>query len=204
MEQNLHMYRSFMEEIKVRMTAIDRYLKRISDEKGAADTFTDAESCILQIRYVCELVALATVAAHSVVGVTSRILKSWHAEETFKLLEGMNVNSFPRAIRPSSTIRNNFELQKGHLDLDELKKIYNACGENLHRGALKHFFKEPRRVYDPVELARWMNRIKGLLNMHAVMILERGVIILVTLRDENDSVSVAFNQADGPAVLVET
>lgn len=203
MEQNLHMYRSFMEEIKVRMEAIDRFLKRISDEKGGGDTFTDAEAAILQVRYICELIALSTVAAHGLMGVTGRILKSWNAEETFKLLEGMNANSFPRAVRPSTAMKNNFELQKGEMDLAELKKIYSACGENLHRGAMKHFFKEARRAYDPEALVGWVNRIKALLNMHVVMILERGIVIYVTLRDENDGVAIAFAQSDGPAVLVE-
>ena len=203
-EQNLHMYRSFMEEIKVRMEAIDRFLKRISDEKGGDDTFTDAEAAILQVRYICELIALSTVAAHGLVGVTGRILKSWNAEETFKLLEGMNINAFPRAIRPSATIKNHFELQKGEMDLAELKKIYSACGENLHRGAMKHFFKGPRRAYDPEGLVGWVNRIKALLNMHVVMLLEQSIVIYVTLRDDNGSVAVAFAQSDGPAVLVES
>ncbi|WP_156451877.1 hypothetical protein [Novosphingobium sp. CCH12-A3] len=204
MEQNLHMYRSFMEEIKIRMEAIDRFLKRIGDERGGRDTFTDAEAAILQIRYICELIALSTVAAHGLVGVTSRILKSWHAEETFKLLEGVNVNSFPRAVRPSPTVKNNFELQKGEMDLGELKMVYNTCGENLHRGAMKHFFKEARRAYDPEGLVGWVNRIKALLNMHVVMILEQGIVIYVTLSDDNGDVAVAYAQSDGPAVLIES
>lgn len=202
-EDNLHMYRSFMEEIKLRMATIDRYLKRVSDEKGGGDTFTDVESAILQVRYICELVALATVAAHGLVGITNRIRDEWNAEKIFKLLEGMNKNSFPRAIRPSPHIKNNFELQKGEMDLAELKQLYNSCGENLHRGAMKHFFKEARRGYDPEGLVKSMNRVKALLNMHVVMILDQGIIIYVTMKDENNGVAVGYCQSDGPAILVE-
>lgn len=204
LEQKLHMYRSFMEEIKVRTEAIDRFLKRIADERGGGDTFTDAEAAILQVRYICELIALATVAAHDLVGVTSRILKSWNAEDTFKQLAAMNPNSFPRAIRPSADIKNHFELQKGEMDFAELKKIYSACGENLHRGALKHFFNEARRAYDAEALVEWVNRIKSLLNMHVVMILEQGIIIHVTLSDNTGGVAVVFTQSEGPAVLIES
>lgn len=202
-EENLHMYRSFMEEIKVRTATIDRYLQRVTDQKGEGDCFTDAESSILQVRYICELIALATVAAHGLVGVTSRIRDEWNADRIFKLLEGMNANSFPRAVRPSTTVKNQFELQKGEMDGGELRKVYNACGENLHRGAMKHFFNEKRRAYDPHELVDWVNRIKALLNMHVVMILEAGIIIYVTLSNENGSVDIGYMQSDGPAILVE-
>lgn len=203
MEESLHMYRSFMEEIKVRMDTIDRYLKRISDEKGEGDCFTDAESCILQVRYICELIALSTVAAHGLVGVTSRIRDEWNADKIFKLLEGLNANSFPRAVRPSQTVASQFELLKGEMDSSELRKVYNACGENLHRGAMKHFFKEARRAYEPEVLVGWINRIKALLTMHVVMILDEGTIIYVTMRDDNGGVAVAHAQADGPAILVD-
>lgn len=84
-----------------------------------------------------------------------------------------------------------------------MKDIYAACGNVLHRGAMKHFLKEGRRAYEPEQLVGWVNRIKALLDLHVVMILEQGIIILVQMADVNGNVAIHLSQADGPAIIIE-
>jgi len=200
--QHIGLYSAFMEEIKLRTGAIDRYMARFKTDAGAVDGFTDAESCILQVRYICELIALSSAAVHNLIGITSRIRDSYQPGMIFKLLEGSNKNSFPRAVTygagPAS-----YEFNKGEMDLAELKKVYNDCGELLHRGALKHALASNQREYAPEEILGWVNRIKALLNLHVVLMLDAGIVILVTLSNENGEVQVALAQSDGPAILVE-
>lgn len=149
--QHIGLYSAFMEEIKLRTAAIDRYMARFKTDAGAVDGFTDAESCILQVRYICELIALSSAAVHNLIGITSRIRDSYQPGMIFKLLEGSNKNSFPRAVTygagPAS-----YEFNKGEMDLAELKKVYNDCGELLHRGALKHALASNQREYAPEEI----------------------------------------------------
>ncbi|GGB68894.1 hypothetical protein [Blastomonas aquatica] len=200
--QHIGIYSGFMEEIKLRTAAIDRYMDRFKTEAGAVDGFTDAESCILQVRYVCELIALSSAAVHNLIGITSRIRDSYQPGMIFKLLEGSNKNSFPRAVTYGAAPAS-YEFKKGEMDLAELKKVYNECGELLHRGALKHALAGKQREYAPEEILGWVNRIKALLNLHVVLMLDAGIVVLVTLSNENGEVQVALAQSDGPAILVE-
>ncbi len=131
--QHIGNYSAFMEEIKLRTPAIDRYMARFNIEAGVVEGFTDAEICILQVRYVCELIALSSAAVHNLIGITSRIRDSYQPGMIFKLLEGSNRNSFPHAVTYGAGLAS-YEYKKGGMDLAELKKVYNDCGEFLHRG----------------------------------------------------------------------
>lgn len=54
-----------------------------------------AEFAFLQLRYICELVALSSLAAHCSIGIGSRLSKVWNAAEAFALLEHVNPHCFP-------------------------------------------------------------------------------------------------------------
>jgi len=202
-DAEMEIYRAFMLEIKIRTDAIDRYLARIEELEGASDTFIDAESCILQLRYICELIALSSLTAHHVEGVSSRLMKSWNAEKIFSLLKTTNPNCFPRAVTQPEGKGNSLKLRKDVMNAEELTRLYSKCGESLHRGPLKHMKQGKRRAYSPEDIVEWVNRIKGLLNMHVVMLLDRGVFWLVRMRNEEGSVDVYKLEGLGPAVLIE-
>lgn len=202
---SLGLYHQFMREVKERTAAIERMIDRIKPGRPTIDAgYVEAESCILQVRYCCELIALASLAAHHQLGVGAKLLKSWNAEDTFARLSHLNPHCFPRAARitrPSGGIH--IELLRDQMTRDELQAIYAACGELLHRGVLKHALAGGGRNYQLDDVVRWTSRIRGLLRHHVVMLLEPGNVFLVRMHNERGEVEVLYAQAPGPSILVQ-
>ncbi len=202
----LGLYTQFMTEIKDRSVAINRLLDEIRPNKPTIVAgYAQVESAILQVRYICELIALAALAAHSQLGLSGKLLKSWNADETFARLAHLNPNCFPRAVkitRPAGGLH--IEMLKGRLDMPELQRIYSNCGTLLHRGVMKHALDTGGgRQYSVDEVVGWMARISSLLRHHIVMLLEPGNVLIVTMNALGAEVDMAIAQADGPSLLIE-
>lgn len=204
-QQSLGLYTQFMREIKERTAAIVRMIDRVKPGRPAIPAgYVEAESCILQVRYCCELIALASLAAHHQLGVSAKLLKSWNADETFARLAHVNPHCFPRATkttRPPNGLH--IELRRDQMTMDELQTTYAACGELLHRGVLKHALAGGGRNYQLDDVVRWTSRIRGLLREHVVMLLEPGNVFLVRMHNEQGEVEVLYARAPGSSVLVE-
>ena len=206
LETELNLYVQFMTEIKERTAAIERMVERIKPGQPSLPAgYVEVESCILQVRYCCELIALAALVAHKQLGLNAKLLKSWNADDTFARPAHLNPNCFPRAAVitwPPGGLH--VELKRDQMDMAELQAVYGECGELLHRGVLKHALAGNRRHYKADEIVRWTSRIRGLLSCHVVMLLEPGSVFLVQMQNEHGEVEVSFAQASGPSVLVES
>lgn len=203
------LYRQFMEEIKVRFNAIGTGIDQVQAEGQTPAGYLQAEFVFLQLRFVCELIALAVLTAHSPFGLSRRLMKSWNARTTFEALTEINPQCFPRPVNVLSVE----EIEGGknrhhHIDIsdagafrrEDLQRIYDRCGEILHRGVLKHVLEGPGRVYDLDQVDKWCRELGALLSHHAVMILDRGLILITVLSSENGGVQVVTTQAPGPAI----
>lgn len=182
------LYAGFMGEVKTRMKAVHRVLSALRPSQNPGEeAFLDAEAAILQIRFVCELIALASLSAHSELGLSLSLLKSYHAGNIFRDLERLNPHSFPKAIKPFVRGPEIELIVKpeaiGRVGLEE---IYNGCGNLLHRGVLKNAMRGAVRNYDMSKVDGWANSIQNLLSHHTIAILERGMIFVVTMNSPND------------------
>jgi hypothetical protein len=197
----IEQYAAFMEEIKTRLDAIHPILRTLGKDGINPTDFLQAEFCILQVRFVCELIALASLAAHHSLGLPKDLLKSWNAERTFRALEDINPHCFPKyasITRPEGRIH--IEVSRDIMDRPGLQAIYNQCGEMLHRGMIKHVLSGKERVYDLQQIDQWAGQIGSLLSTHVIMILETGLVLVVNLTGgPNSSVQVAIAKG-GPAV----
>jgi hypothetical protein len=80
-----------------------------------------------------------------------------------------------------------------------LAEIYGKCGNNLHRGFLKHALKGEVRTYDVDELTSWHKSLVGLITQHLILFQQEQRVVLVTLIGGPDgNVMVVNAQADGP------
>jgi len=206
------LYRQFMEEIKIRFNAIKLTIDQVEAEGETPVGYLNAEFAFLQLRFVCELIALAVLAAHSPFGLNRRLMKSWNARKTFETLAQINPQCFPR---PVKVLRVD-EIEDGrnrhhHIDIsdagalkrEDLQRIYDHCGETLHRGILKHVVEGPGRVYDLDQVDKWCIEIGALLSHHALLILDRGLVLITVLSTEpNGDVQVVTTQAPGPAIYI--
>lgn len=197
------LYLAFMEEIKTRLTVVKEIVERVRAEPSAPNIFLQAELAYLQLRFVCELTALAAIAAHTPWGLSDDLTESWNARLAFDDLFKTNPLCFPRparVVREGGTIQ--LHIEEGQaLRRRGFQRIYNKCGTALHRGILKHTLEGAQRTYDLVAVDRWARRIGSLLSHHAMINPEQGFALVANLTSgKGGSAEIAIALADGPAV----
>ena len=196
------LYGRLMEEAKVRLDAIRTLL--------AGQAFIGPikqEFCYLQLRMLCELIALGCLTAHGDIEATTRLHKEWQADKIISALSKLSPTFFPIPIKmellDTSTRRRSFTLMPAKVDgLDKPKliQLYNKCGDVLHRGNLKRLLSDraPIIVHLP-DVARWANQVTHTLNHHAITLNGGNQMIICHMVDENGLVSVAFSEAAKPS-----
>jgi hypothetical protein len=174
-------YADLMQEVKDRLDVISRAISSLASG-CPTHPFAQAELGFLQLRYICELVALATCVAHEPARLSKAILKSWNAERTFALLDEFNGHCFPISVLLNANDDQlHFETVSNSLDARKLKEIYSHCGEMLHRGPLKRLITGEGRVYDVNKLHDWANLIGRSLASHTIVMPDRGAVVIVRL-----------------------
>ena len=184
-QQAAAIYSAFMEEIKIRLTAIQYFVDRMRAKPTEPLGFIQAESAILQLRNVCELMSLAVLAAHQPFGLNDTLMESWNARLGFRDVAKPSSRSFPRPIKSVSEhgdgpkhIDDNPE---GLPTLRGLMKCYSQCGSLFHRGIVRHAFDGTQKLYDIDWIDDWAVRIGELLVSHTMVIPEQGLALIVDL-----------------------
>lgn len=186
-------YSGFMHEIKLRLAAIDAALQRIAEAGESETAFLDAEFCYLQLRMICEIIALSALIAHNELqeANTKVLLKDWNADSIFNRLSAVNADCYPLPLKtvvlPSGE-KHLERIEAPYLTRAELKKTYHACGQNLHRGMLAHVLSGKRRAYDIEPIRGWFASIGQLLDQHAVLLPELNAALLIQMEDEGGNV----------------
>lgn len=192
-----------MEEIKTRLKAVEVALRRIRELKGTGNGFLHAEFCYLQIRMICELIALAVLTAHNEVpeANTNALLERWNADDIFDRLTKLNPHCYPSPIQEAQSSGPqglHFEDRQGdYLKRSDLKRTYHACGEHLHRGVLRHVYEGRAKTYDPGQINRWASAIHRLLETHAVLLPDMNTVLFVNMADADGRVHCFLARAEG-------
>ncbi len=161
------LYRALMEEVKIRLSSLDAAMVARIGIPGAMLR----EFCFLQLRMLCELIALGCLAAHGEIQGTAGLRKKYAADEIVKRLESLHPDFYPSPIRVSGagSARAATPIQSGFLSKDELLSLYGRCGDSLHRGTLKKLLsaRAPARV-DFRDVVAWKEQIAVLLGVHFI------------------------------------
>jgi hypothetical protein len=165
-----NLYADLLEEAKGRIASIDA---AISDRLGLPARLV-REYSYLQIRMLCELIALGCLIAHGEIAATHtlKLQTAWSADKIIRRLEKLHSKFYPHPIRLSVTPGHvHFDrLESGFLTKGELLKLYNKCGDELHRGSLKDLLATTQQTQTPnfSGIADWTNKIIVLLNQHHI------------------------------------
>ena len=163
------------------------------------------EYCYLQFRRMCELIALGCLQLHGDLpsARTSAVKKEWNAEKIMRRLHKDHPHSFPQCA--TNTKKDGiWHLEANSkpeaLTLKEFKKLYNKCGEILHRGTIKTIESEDqilRKDYD--EVLQWQRSIVDLVNQHIITRPNGKGLFFVILKSENGlpACSIFSNFAEG-------
>ena len=208
-EQEL--YANLMQEAKGRFQIIDSIL---TGKLALYDRFSE-EICYLQLRMLCELIAIGCLIAHGSMGIADieRLTKRYEADEIIKGLEDLNAEFYPHPVTFHTTAPS-AELPKGHLHLErktegfltkaELIKLYGRSGNYLHRGKLKKLrATETHRKMDRADVLKWTNKIVTLLDTHHIASFDNHQHWIVSMNDKSAGGLPTVALARSPEVQAE-
>ena len=203
----MSLYASLLEEAKVRIGAIEAVLNQQLVMPGPIAH----EFCFLQLRFLCELIALGCLVVHGDIkgpkatkpAREGRLGKEWSADTIIQGLGDLHEAFYPIPItqerRPKGWHLT--PVQDGFLTKDDLVTLYHRCNDNLHRGNVKKLLKDrmPRQFNFP-DVLQWIQKVGKLLSLHTIPLFEAGTLILVVLKnaDDNQRVQVSFASAGAP------
>ena len=149
-------YLALMQEIKDRTNAI----WMAASNQLSVHPRIRVELSYLQLRMVCELIALASVMAHGDLGVVldPKIREEDRPGALLKMLGKIHQECYPRPFKQCLDSRGEHtakDLTDGFLTRDELPKLYGLCGNELHQGNLERIGRFPKNrklLYGDFEL----------------------------------------------------
>jgi hypothetical protein len=136
------------------------------------------EYCFLQLRMLCELIALGCLVAHGDITKTKYFQKAYKADDILQQLEKLHPDFFPYPFKsnitpPSPGFPGEIKMEDvdtDYLKKDELIQLYVKCGSILHKGNLRRLLAlkmtpEP----DPSrEIIFWGQKLLNLLSAHRI------------------------------------
>lgn len=131
------------------------------------------EFCFLQLRILCEQIALGCVIAHDDI-THPEALKQWHVDKIFRRLGELKPQFYPKAL--------DGQFGDGHhhftdatrpcLTKSELVQLWTLCGSHLHRGTAKALLSEAGNMpFDRAAIIEYAQKIANLLQLHAIQAL---------------------------------
>ncbi|MGA2079816.1 MAG: hypothetical protein ABSH53_04280 [Holophaga sp.] len=169
---NLNFYVYILEEIKARIEILNMAMNGRMGT-GLTPPFL-REISYLQLRMMCELVAIGCISAHGDLESTksNSIQKEYAADKIIKRLEKLHPDFYPHPVKLTINTGNvNMErVEAGHLSKAELINLYHECGEKLHRGKLGSFKTTSDKMKQPdlSDVFEWGRKFIALLNQHHI------------------------------------
>jgi len=198
----INLYANILEEIKHRIAAIDiGTTNRIPVPAPFVREF-----CYLQIRMICELIALGCLVAHGDISATrkSSLQKEWSAETIINAMTDLHPDFFPLATKQQtsgSRVHGVDILHPPIMTKEELLRLYGRCGGILHRGNVRKLLKEqiPIQINYP-EITAIAQKFQDLLASHMLVMRGGTTMFLCILRNiENDMrVQIAIVERSEP------
>jgi hypothetical protein len=185
-------YRGILMEIKFRVEAIDSVL----NSEFPLRARIAEEFCYLQLRMICELIAIGCLIIHG--ELSSRkadLMKLYKADWIIKVLTGMHPKFFPNPLEQHDTTDDPphwMYKECGFLTKYELIELYNKhAGDRLHRGSARNILKFDRNI-DFVNIQKWRDKIVGLLNRHTIISPDEENICYFIMNDGKGNVHSAL------------
>jgi hypothetical protein len=199
-EPILTLYANLMDEVKVRIDCIDR---AVHGQTGFPGPLV-REFCYLQLRLLCELIALSCLVAHGDISATyaKRLGKEWSADKILDTLTKLLPRFYPQPMRQTAQIidgKNGWgvtAIDPTPLPKSDLLELYGKTHKYLHRGNVSKLLNSdtPIETYtDFPEIISWAQKINDLLSLH-VIVKNKDKLIFCMLRnaENNNKVQAGF------------
>jgi hypothetical protein len=164
----VEVYCGLMEEIKFRIGMINTAAMRPTMPQQLILEFGR-----LQLRLVCEIIAIACLAIHNEMINIKALEKLWSANEIMVRLQTLNPNFFPVAcLKTKDSKEEGIEItdvKPEPLNKTSFISLYGRCGNDLHRGDLRRILSSiPAQPPSLQQLNTDVLSIMNLLRMHRI------------------------------------
>ena len=191
--QAIDLYRILMFEARQRIEAINLILA--GGAKLAEGILR--ELCYLQLRMLCETIALGCLVAHGdvVEPQINNFEKEWSGEKILGKLETLNPYFFPQQMdfgTEDSVASNDNAITKS-----ELLRLYAISGSVLHRGSLKKILTHGK--INVPQIVNWTQKIEDLLGSHFIPLhatTESAVMIICSLRNPAQNMDTTVHRIE--------
>jgi hypothetical protein len=169
----LDLYCGLMEEIKLRAYSIQNVIGgKINPPFPGAIAL---EHCYVQIRMVCEIVAIGCIVIHNQTSAVDTFERLWSAKDIMNRLERLNPHFFPKAVaivRHPEGSQIAFDIHPvipPVLTKAQFLTLYGRCGDALHRGHLRKITANvPARDVKLDEVIKMITGLVNLLRAHQI------------------------------------
>lgn len=193
------LYADLMEEIKARFDCINT----TTQGRLALPAPITREFCYLQIRFLCELVALSCLVAHGDMDElkSHKLGRSWSADEIIDKMSKLRPHFYPitmkeMSVTPMGKVKNHAleAVNPSPFPKEKLLSLYGKTHKFLHRGNFKNLLSAATPLdlnFDAAEIIANVQPISDLLGYHMIAINENKVIVCMLMnRDNNNRVQV--------------
>ena len=169
------LYCELMEEIKERISIIRQFgAVEANPKHGLAHGYAQ-EICYLELRLICELIALASLVAHGDIPATKhpKLRKAYKPDVILDEMLRLNPEFYPRAL--ADVLDKNGRLEgwrpkPNPLTREQLKELWIECGSYLHRGSIKDLDNDRRP--DFWRVTQWHNKVIQLMSIHMICLVD--------------------------------
>jgi hypothetical protein len=196
---SLQLYMELMEEVKARAASINTLT---NDQRGIPSPMV-REYCYLQLRMLCELIALGCLVAHGDIVASSpaSLRKAYDPAEILQHLESLHPDFYPVPVIPIQTAegwRFDHYDDRPFLAKRDLRALWSRCGSVLHRGNLRKLIGPKTPVQrDFADVAEGGQKVLNLLSAHRIIRLGGRVTFIAFLQVDQlgGAVQVAIGEA---------
>jgi len=167
-------YADFVSEISKRLDAIAASFDELTANAEHANAWQNCDFCWLQIRKICELMAVSVVAAHHFDGGHALETNKWSPKDVLLDIAKMNNHPTPIPISDNFADGPNGErqiiLSSKAIEMKLISEIYGRCGDILHVGSLNRILEKKVPAYDLAKMAAWLTGFRRLISNHVLFL----------------------------------
>ena len=170
--ETMDVYSVLMQEAKARLLAMDMAL----EGKTGLPEVAVREYCFLQLRMLCELIALGCLTAQGDLQI-GKLKDEYRADKIIRHLQHLHPDFYPRT-------EAGIELRKDCFTKEALVKLYWKCGDALHRGTVETFWSPKSGDANVEEIRTWKQKIEALLSNHTILMADGVTVAIFRLWEE--------------------
>ena len=191
-------YCQIMEEIRERIDAI----YAIYAGTSKLPLYIRYEMSYLQLRMIAELIAIACLKAHGDLPPlrSKKILKTYEPSKILRMVRNIHPTYWPVPVSEhldsEGVLESITPIDSEFLTSGELIKLWNECGDVLHRGSAISYSLPGER--DMLKPAKWQRKIVGLLNRHFIALADgrSGMYVMMKTKETGRVLSFDLEISD--------